>query len=87
MIVKLNKKFVEKTAAGEIITTEIGYFAAEEMDEIVLPIVLEFAARMDEENLASFTFRDITKNFQIGNVKLNRILNFLEEEGFLRRVR
>lgn len=68
MIVKINKKFVEKTLVGEIITTEIGYFAAEEMDGIVLPIVQELVARMDEENIASFKFRDIAKSFQIGNV-------------------
>lgn len=87
MIVKINKKLVEKTKLGEIITTEIGYFAAEEMSETVLPIVQELVARMDEDNIASFGYRDITSGFQIGNVKLNKILDYLEGEGFLRRVR
>ena len=87
MIVKLNKKFVEKTAAGKIITTEIGYFAAKEMDGVVLPIVQELVSKMDEDNLSSFTFRGITERFQIGNVKLTKILDFLEEEKFLRRVK
>ena len=87
MIVKINNKFVEKTKLGDVITTEIGYFAAEEMLETVLPIVQEIVARMDEDNIASFGYRDITSEFRIGNVKLTKILNFLEEEGFLRRVR
>lgn len=87
MIVKINNKFVEKTSSGEVITTEIGYFAAEEMLETVLPIVQELVSRMDADNIVSFGYRDVTSKFQIGNVKLNKMLDYLEGEGFLRRVR
>ena len=57
------------------------------MDGIVLPIVQEIISKMDKDNLSSFTFRGITERFQIGNVKLTKILDYLEQEGFLRRVK
>ena len=74
-----------KNDIGEIITTELGYFAAEEM-EAILPLVRDIVAVMDTDGLARFTHRDITKRFHIGNAKLNDILDFLAEEGFLKRV-
>ena len=84
MIVKINKVYVFKNNTGEIVTTELGYFAAEEM-EAILPIVWDLVAVMDTDGLARFTYRNITKKFHIGNAKLNAILDFLTEEGFLKR--
>lgn len=85
MIVKINKIYMFKNDIGEIITTELGYFAAEEM-EAILPLVRDIVAVMDTDGLARFTCRDITKRFHIGNAKLNDILDFLTKEGFLKRV-
>ena len=85
MIVKINKVYVFKNGTGETITTELGRFAEQEM-EAIFPLVSYIVDTIDTDGLARFTFRGITKKFHISNAKLNDILDFLTEEGYLKRI-
>jgi hypothetical protein len=86
MILKVNGKYVFKDKDGVIQTTELGYFAAEEMPDVALKISQTIVSEMDEEGYAKITYREFCKEFQMGNVKLKKIIDYLTVEGFIKRI-